>query len=198
MQARAFWKTVTMDRSDLLDQVEAFTAGQAADLAAAAGRPAEDVALDLLAREDASLVSFVLSEPDIVQIMKQPYTMTCTDGDLVPMGEGKPHPRAYGSFTRKLRVYVRERGVLDWATAIRSMTSLPAMVFGMKDRGVLRPGAHADVLAFDADAIGDKATYQDPHQLSEGIVYTIVNGQLARDRGTFTGKLAGVVVVPER
>lgn len=169
-----------------------------ADLATAAGKPPEDVALDLLARQDASLVSFVLSEPDIVQIMKQPYSMTCTDGDLVPMGEGKPHPRAYGAFARKLRIYVRERGVLDWATAVRSMTSLPATVFGMKDRGVLRPGARADILAFNPETIGDKATYQDPHQLSEGIVYTLVNGQLARDHGTFTGKLAGTIVVPSR
>jgi N-acyl-D-aspartate/D-glutamate deacylase len=96
-----------------------------ADLARTSGESPEEVALDLLARGGAGLVSFNMSERDIEQIMKQPFTMTSTDGDLVPMGEGKPHPRAYGAFPRKLRLYVRERRVLDWPSAIRSMTHLP-------------------------------------------------------------------------
>jgi N-acyl-D-aspartate/D-glutamate deacylase len=96
-----------------------------ADLARTSRESPEEVALDLLARGGAGLVSFNMSERDIEQIMKQPFTMTSTDGDLVPMGEGKPHPRAYGAFPRKLRLYVRERRVLDWPSAIRSMTHLP-------------------------------------------------------------------------
>lgn len=165
-----------------------------ADLAQATGESPEEVALDLLARGGASLVSFNMNERDIEQIMTRPYTMTCTDGDLVPMGEGKPHPRAYGAFPRKLRVYVRERQVVDWPFAIRSMTHLPAAVFGLEDRGQLRPGAWADILIFDPARVTDKATYTDPHQLSEGIDTILVNGVLVRDEGTFTGALPGKVV----
>ena len=169
-----------------------------ADVAATRARPAAEVVLDLLGLEDATLVSFTMHERDIVQIMTQPYTMTCTDGDLVPMGEGRPHPRVYGAFARKLRVYVRERGILDWSAAVRSMTSLPAAVFGLKDRGVLRPGAWADVLVFDADRISDRANYQEPHRLSEGIVHILVNGELVRENERFTGTMPGRVLVPER
>ena len=78
------------------------------------------------------------------------------------------------------------------------MTSLPASVLGMKDRGVLRAGAWADVLVFDPARVRDAATYQDPHQMAEGILYAIVNGVVVRDAGEFTGKLAGKVITPER
>lgn len=169
-----------------------------ADLAKATGESPEEVALDLLARGGAGLVSFNMNERDIEEIMRRPYTMTSTDGDLVPMGEGKPHPRAYGAFARKLRLYVRERNVVDWPFAIRSMTHLPAVVFGLKDRGQLRVGAWADVLVFDPEKVRDKATYENPHQLSEGIDTIIVNGKIVRDEGTFTATLAGRVVSPER
>jgi N-acyl-D-amino-acid deacylase len=161
-------------------------------------RPIEELALDLLIEGDASLVSFNMSEADIEHIMKQPYTMTCTDGTLVPMNEGKPHPRAYGAFPRKLRLYVRERGVVDWAFAIRSMTSLPATVFGMKDRGVIREGAWADLLVFDPAKVADTATYTDPHQLAVGMTYVLVNGVPTRDKDQPTQALPGKVVVPER
>lgn len=169
-----------------------------AELAARDGKPPEEVALSLLERADASLVSFNMSERDIELIMRQPWTMTCTDGDLVPMGEGKPHPRAYGAFPRKLRLYVRERGVVDLPSAIRSMTSLPASVFALKDRGVLRPGAFADLLVFDEAKVRDAATYQEPHQLAEGMVHILVNGEVVREAGAFTNGLPGRVVTPER
>ena len=124
--------------------------------------------------------------------------MTCTDGDLVPMGVGKPHPRAYGAFARKLKRYVAERSTIDIAAAIRSMTTLPATVFGMKDRGQLRPGAFADVLIFDAAKVNDAATYEDPHQLAQGIDDIIVNGEPVRRDGQFTATLRGRVLRPER
>ena len=154
--------------------------------------------LDLLERGGAGFVSFNMNEEDIERIMKRPYTMTCTDGDLVPMGEGKPHPRAYGAFPRKLRLYVKERGIVDLPFAIRSMTSLPAQVFALKDRGQLRPGAFADVLIFDPLKVTDAATYTEPHQLAEGVSTIFVNGELVRDNGRFTPALPGRVLVPER
>ena len=167
-------------------------------LAAKAGVAPEEYALQLLEKGDASLVSFNMSEGDIEGIMKQPWTMTCTDGDLVRMGEGVPHPRAYGAFARKLKKYVAERGTVGIADAVRSMTTLPAAVFGLKDRGQLRAGAFADVLIFDLSKVNDAATYEKPHQLSEGIDDIIVNGELARRSGTFTSALAGRVLRPER
>src|SRR5262245_40999781 len=167
-------------------------------LAAKAGVPPEEYALQLLEKGDASLVSFNMSEGDIEGIMRQPWTMTCTDGDLVRMGEGVPHPRAYGAFARKLKRYVSERRTIDIAAAIRSMTTLPATVFGLKDRGQLRAGAFADILIFDLSRVNDAATYEKPHQLSEGIDDIIVNGELARRNGKFTSALAGRVLRPER
>ena len=173
--------------------------GKSLDEIARAKRMAPvEAAIDLIMKGGASVVSFNMSEPDIELIMRQPFTMTCTDGDLVAPGQGKPHPRGNGAFARKLRVYVRERGVVDLPFAIRSMTSLPASVYGMKDRGVLRPGAWADVLVFDPATVRDVATYQDPHQMSAGIQYAIVNGVVVKDAGSFTGKLPGKLVAPER
>ncbi len=169
-----------------------------ADLAAAQGKPADEVVIGLLENGGAGLVSFNMNERDIRHIMRQPYTMTCTDGDLVPMGVGKPHPRAYGAFPRKLRVYVRERGVIDWPFAVRSMTSLPASVLGMKGRGLIEPRAWADILIFNPEKVRDTATYTEPHRLAEGMVYVLVNGELVIDDGKFTDKLPGRIVVPER
>ncbi len=167
-------------------------------LAAKAGVPPEEYALKMLEKGDASLVSFNMSEGDIEGIMRQPWTMTCTDGDLVPMGQGVPHPRAYGAFPRKLKRYVRERSAVELAAAIRSMTTLPATVFGLKDRGQLRAGAFADVLIFDLAKVNDAATYEKPHQLAEGMNDIIINGELVRREGTFTSALAGRVLRPER
>jgi N-acyl-D-aspartate/D-glutamate deacylase len=169
-----------------------------AELAARAGTSAEQLALDLLQKGDASLVSFNMSERDIELLMKQPWNMTSTDGDLVPMGQGKPHPRAYGAFPRKLRRYVRERGLIDLAFAIRSMTSLPAQVFAMKDRGQIRAGAFADIVLFDPAKVNDAATYQEPHQLAEGMTHIVVNGVLVRENGKFSNALPGRVLSLER
>jgi N-acyl-D-aspartate/D-glutamate deacylase len=173
------------------------------------GRSLEDIAKDMrtspveaaigmIMKGGASVVSFNMSEDDVELIMRQPFTMTCTDGDLVPFGVGKPHPRGNGAFARKLRVYVGERKVIDLPFAIRSMTSLPASVFGMKDRGFLRTGAFADIVVFDPAKVRDTATYQDPHRMAEGIQYAIVNGVIVRDAGTFTGKLPGRILAPQR
>ncbi len=110
------------------------------------------------------------------------------------MNEGVPHPRAYGAFARKIRLYVNEKGTVRLEDAIRSMTSLPATVFGMSDRGVLRVGAAADIVVFDLAAVRDVATYADPHHYSEGMVHVFVNGVAAIRGGSFTGERAGRVL----
>ena len=151
-------------------------------------------ALEMIARGGASIVSFNMSEEDIVHLMRQPYTMTSSDGGLVLLTEGKPHPRNYGAFARKLSLYVRERQTVSLEHAVRSMTSLPATVFGMTDRGVIREGVAADLAIFDPAKIVERATYTDPHRLAEGMAYVLVNGQLVIDDGKFTSSLPGKVL----
>jgi N-acyl-D-amino-acid deacylase len=157
-----------------------------------------ELSIALLEQGGASFVSFNMNARDVDRLMRQPWTMTSSDGDLVPMGEGVPHPRSYGTYARKLGVYVRDRGVLDLASAVRSMTSLPATVFRVGDRGVLRPGAYADVAVFDLARVRDRATFQEPHQLSEGMVYVLVNGVPAIEGGQRTSALSGRVLNRQR
>ena len=141
-----------------------------------------------------SIVSFNMNEDDIKTLMRQPWMMTSSDGDLTRMGSGVPHPRQYGTYPRKIRKYVVEENVIDLAFAIRSMTSLPATVFNMRDRGVLRAGAFADIVVFDLARVRDLATYSEPHKLSEGMVHVLVNGKLAIDGGNFARELHGRVL----
>jgi N-acyl-D-aspartate/D-glutamate deacylase len=165
-----------------------------AELARANGRDPIDEALALLERGGPSIVSFNMHEDDVRTLMVEPWTMTASDGDLVPMDEGVPHPRSYGTFPRKIQRYVVEEGVLDLPAAIRSMTSLPAQVFRVADRGVLRPGALADVVVFDLESVREVGTFTDPHHLAEGMVHVFVNGEAAVRDGRFTERLAGRVL----
>lgn len=163
-------------------------------IAAARRQDPVTAALHLIARQAPSIVSFNMSEDDITQFMRQPYTMTSTDGGLVALGEGKPHPRNYGAFPRKLARYVRERGTITLEHAVRSMTSLPAAVFGLTDRGMIRPGAAADLVIFDPAKVEERSTYTDPHQLAEGIDIVLVNGVVVKEGATFSDALPGKVL----
>ena len=151
-------------------------------------------AIDMIAAGNASIVSFNMSEPDIEAIMKAPFTMASSDGGLSAPGVGFPHPRDYGAYARRLAVYVRERKVVPIEFAIRSMTSLPATIFAIADRGVIRPGAFADVVIFDPAAIRDVATYADPQKLAEGVSDVLVNGVAVRLDGKFTDATPGRVL----
>jgi N-acyl-D-amino-acid deacylase len=153
-----------------------------------------DLAIALIRAGGASIVSFNMREDDIRAFMVQPWMMTSSDGDLVPMGEGVPHPRSYGAFPRKLRRYVVEENVVTLEQAIHSMTGLPATVLRVRDRGVIRPGAYADLVIFDLAAVRDRATYEQPHQLSEGMRHVFVNGLSALTDGHVTKVRAGRVL----
>jgi N-acyl-D-aspartate/D-glutamate deacylase len=169
------------------------------DIAEERGIEPVDLALELLDEGGgAGLVSFNMSEEDIALIMQKDYTMTCSDGGLVASGDGKPHPRYYGTFPRKLARYVKDRGTVGLAHAIRSMTSLSATVFGLVDRGVIREGAFGDVVVFDLARIRDRAAYGDPHQLPEGVVHVLVNGTFAVRDEKPTRALAGKVLRPAK
>jgi N-acyl-D-aspartate/D-glutamate deacylase len=153
-----------------------------------------DAALTLVKGGDVSVVSFNMDEEDIATFMRQPWTMTCSDGGLVKMNVGVPHPRFYGTFPRKIHKYVEEEHVLSLPAAIRSMTSLPATVYHLGDRGIIRQGAFADIVVFDLARLRDKADYQHPHQLSEGVVDLLVNGKFVIDNSAFTDARPGTVV----
>src|SRR5437764_68028 len=107
---------------------------------------------------------------------------------------GKPHPRFYGTFPRVLGVYVRQRHVLTLPDAVRKMTSLPAQILGLTDRGLLRPGLAADMTLFDTKTGGEQATYEDPMQYPVGIAYVIVNGVVVINKGEHTGAKPGKVL----
>lgn len=153
-----------------------------------------DVSMALLERGTVSIVSFGMHEDDVRALMRPGWTMTASDGDLVPFGEGVPHPRSYGTFPRKLRRYAVDEAVVTLEHAIRSMTSLPARVFRMTDRGEVRPGALADLVVFDLDRLRDNATYTAPHQLAEGMIHVIVNGRPAVVDGVQSSERAGRVL----
>jgi N-acyl-D-amino-acid deacylase len=148
-----------------------------------------DAMVRLLLEEDldVSMIIHALTEEDVQTLMGQPWVMTCTDG---LMG-GEPHPRTYGTFPRKLGHYVREEGLESLEEALRKMTSLSAERLGLPDRGVLRPGAFADLVVFDPDTIIDRATYEQPKTFPEGISHVFVNGVPAVWNGVETGRLAG-------
>lgn len=146
----------------------------------------------------ARLRGFSLSEIDIENIMKQEFTATCSDGGTVALGDGIPHPRFYGTFPRKIRRYVFDRQTISLPFAIRSMTSLPAQIIGLKDRGLLRENYWADVVLFDPEKIADRATVLNPHQYADGVPYVLVNGELVVDGGKLTGRLPGKVLIPPK
>lgn len=163
-------------------------------VAEARGLEPVDAAMVLLEEGSPGIVSFNMDERDVHALMRQSWTMTSSDGAFPEWQSGVPHPRAYGAFPRKLRRYVVEERVISLEHAVRSMTSLPAAVHRLDDRGTLREGTMADIAVFDLDAVRDAATFTDPHQLSEGMIHVLVNGEFAiRDR-EFTGTRAGRVL----
>jgi len=165
-----------------------------ADIAEMRRQAPEETTLDLVAEGGASIVSFNMSEDDLEHIMRQSYTMTSSDGGLVPMGDGKPHPRFYGAHARKLERYVRNRKVVSLESAVRSMTSLPATVFGLTNRGVIQTGAWADLAIFEPGDIHETATYTDPHQVAQGMYAVVVNGSVVIENGKFTAATPGRVL----
>ncbi|MCS4116044.1 N-acyl-D-aspartate/D-glutamate deacylase [Salinibacter ruber] len=151
-------------------------------------------ALHLIEQATPGIVSYNMLDEDVERFMRQPWTMTSSDGGLVQRGDGVPHPRNYGAFPRKLGWYARDQEVIDLGFAVRSMTQLSASVMGLPNRGRIQPGAAADLVVFDLDDVHDSATFRAPHQLSEGMVHVLVNGRLAIHDGTFTEARLGRVL----
>jgi len=154
------------------------------------GEPPFDCFVDLLVESDlaASCLLFIGHEENLQTFMKDPSFMAGSDGLLVG---NRPHPRAWGTFSRYLARYVRELGILTLEDCVRKMTSLPSARLGLVDRGTVAVGNVADLVVFDPDTIQDIATYDHPKRHPEGIPFVIVNGQLVKDNGEPTGARPG-------
>jgi N-acyl-D-amino-acid deacylase len=151
--------------------------------------------IDIYLHGGASMVFHSMAEPDVENIMRCPLVAVASDSGVRTFNQGVPHPRGYGTNTRVLGFYVRERHDITLEDAVRKMTSLPASAFRLRDRGLIREGFCADITIFDADKVIDKATYEKPHQYPEGIKYVIVNGEVVLEpSGIMTGKLPGAPI----
>jgi N-acyl-D-amino-acid deacylase len=150
--------------------------------------------LEMYEAGGAGMVYHGMSESDVTQIMREPFTMIASDSGVRRLNEGMPHPRGYGNNVRVLGHYVRDLRVLSLEDAVRKMTSLPAQTFNLRDRGLLREGYAADLVIFDEGSVGDRSTYEQPHQYPVGISYVFVNGEAVLANGEMTKARPGVAL----
>jgi len=144
---------------------------------------------------NATVNKFIIDENDMQLVLSHPLSAIVTDSWATnPSVKGKPHPRTYGSFPRVLGRYVREKKIMRLEEAIRKITSYPASIMRIKDRGLLHQGYWADITIFNPDKILDCATYQNPHQYPLGIDYVIVNGKIAVEKGNLIQEGHGKVL----
>ena len=170
------------------------------ELAAELGEDPYDLTVRLLrdAGGSVGMIGFGMSEDNTERMLAHPLGMVCSDGGAYapygPLSRSSPHPRGYGSFPRVLGHYVRERGAMSLESAVHKMSGLPARKLGLRDRGVLRVGAVADIVVLDPDTVRDRATFDDPHQYPEGIGHVVVSGVHTIRDGEQTGQLGGRAV----
>ena len=158
-----------------------------------------DTLFDFIIQDPSTGVAvFAMSQPDVTMALQQPWVAIDNDSEGTSpegmLGQAHPHPRAYGTFPRILAKYVREEKVLTLEDAIRKFSALPAQRMRLTDRGVLKAGMWADVVIFDPATVRDRATFDNPNQLSEGMEYVLVNGAPVIERGKMTGELPGKVL----
>src|SRR5256714_1094491 len=153
-------------------------------IAQAMNKAPVEAALDIIKAGGAGVASFNMSEPDIDRFMKNKLVVTCSDGST-------GHPRKFGTFPKKLRTYVFDRKLISLPFFVRNSSALTAEWFRIRERGLIREGYFADVSVFDPKTVTDRATYEQPELLAAGMVYVIVNGGVAVDKGVYTGLLAG-------
>jgi N-acyl-D-amino-acid deacylase len=131
-----------------------------------------------------------MNESDVERVMAYPRTMICTDSSVAG-NNSVYHPRLRASFPRAIGVYCRERGVVPLVEMIRKITSLPADVYGLRSKGIIREGYDADICIFDYEKIIDKATYAEPSNRCEGLCYVIISGEIACVDAVYTGAGTG-------
>ena len=171
-----------------------------AEAAKQAGKDPFDFVFDLLIDERASIgcVYFIIDEGDLALAMKQPWVAVGSDGSSLategPLRAGVPHPRNFGTFPRVLGRYVRDLKVIALEEAVRKMTSLPASILGLSDRGTIAAGMWADLVMFDPATVADRATFEDPFQYPVGIDTVLVNGTVVLEEGKHTNARPGKVL----
>lgn len=153
-----------------------------------------ELVIESVRRGGANGIYHAMDEADVEAIMSHPQTMIGSDGRLVALGDGHPHPRWYGTFPRVLGLYARERGILELEEAVRKMTSMPARRIGLPERGKVEIGWFADLVVFDSETIIDRATFQDPHQYPVGVEWVLVNGKIAIEDGVYRDVRSGKVL----
>jgi len=161
---------------------------------AVSNESAADTAIELIRKGSCSAVYHAIGEEDVERIMRSPYTMIASDGEIPVFGVDAPHPRSYATFSRVLAVYVREKHVLTLEDAVRKMSGMPAERLKFFDRGMLRPGMKADVVVFDPATVSDKSTFEKPHQYSTGFEDVLVNGKAVLKAGKVTAERPGRVL----
>ena len=149
------------------------------------------LALELQEQGGFGGVFHAMHEDDVRRIMAHPRTMISSDGGVVAPGEGVPHPRNYGTFSRVLSLYVREAGLLSFEEAIRKMASFPAERLGLDGRGVIEEGAIADIAVLDPAAVEEHGEFGDPHHYSTGVQHVLVSGVFVLQDGEVTGARPG-------
>ena len=188
------WDAIRVSISPDLKQYAGKTMG---NIAREQGKDPFDAVLDYIVadRGQTRVVVESIAEDDVRAFIRAPEVMVGSDGNSVAptgiTGQGKPHPRFYGTFARVLGRYVREENLIPLETAIHKMTGASATALGLTDRGVLREGFRADVTVFDPATIAERATYEDPHQFAVGVAAVLVNGEPVLDRGDHTGATPG-------
>jgi N-acyl-D-amino-acid deacylase len=171
-----------------------------AEIAKLWNKDAFDTIFDLLIEDKAAtqVAVFGMWEPDVRLALQQPWVSVCNDSQGTAtdglLGQEHPHPRAYGTFPRILRKYVREDGLLTLPDAVRKFSALPAARLRLADRGVIKEGMWADIVVFNPETITDRATFEKPNQLSYGMQYVLVNGVPVIDGGAMTNALPGKVI----
>jgi N-acyl-D-amino-acid deacylase len=150
--------------------------------------------LEMYEAGGAGMVYHGMSEDDVKEIMREPFTMIASDSGVRRLNEGMPHPRGYGNNARVLGHYVRELRLLPLEDAVRKMTSLPAQTFNLRDRGLLREGFAADIVIFDEGIVNERATFEQPHQYPVGISYVFVNGEAVLANNEMTKARPGIAL----
>ncbi len=161
-------------------------------------RDIADIVIEIESHGGAKVVNFSMQEEDMRMAMALPWVATASDGSSKVPDADQPHPRSYGTFTRKLGVYAVQEKVISLPAAVRSSSGLPADILSLPQRGYLREGYFADIAVFDPLTVRDRATFDQPYHFSVGMKYVFVNGVPAIYEETPTGALAGRVLAKEQ
>ena len=153
-----------------------------------------ELAIELQSNGGGRGIYHTMRDDDVERIMRHPLTSIASDGRGVSWQLGNPHPRNYGTYPRTLAKYVRDEKVLTLSEAVKKMTSMPATVMGLADRGVLKKGYKADIAIWNPDTVQDNSTYTDPHNYSTGMKYVIVNGIPVLSGGEMTNNRPGIAL----